>query len=230
MRILTLPACLVLTAAAFAAHAETPNPAPTVAQLMARTPEANGIFTAADDGTAHHIQSGLICPASFPNLNIWHLEIFAADGTDVGCDYGRNGPDNQAMSKLTIYATKAQPGDTVDAAFGRYQAEIASNYPGATSKGPAITLGGGSFSPEIQAMRSAKYDLTLNGHAAQSQLVVAMKAGWVIEIRATTVTEVGDVDQAAKAVGDEALPFVALTQALDSVGTTPADKPASPQP
>ncbi len=206
--------------------AQTPNPAPTVAELLAKTPAARGIFVAQDDGTAWHIKSGLVCPLTFPNQNLWHLEIFAADGSDVGCDYGRNGPDNVAVAKLTIFATRARPGDTVDSVFAGYKMSITAKYPDARMTGPAITFQGDP-PPDMKDIRSAEYKLAFNGHASQSDLVVAIQAGWVIEIRADTATEISDTQQAAMATEDNALPLLGLMQALKTVGvvTSTASNP-----
>lgn len=215
----------IFVASAGVVHAEdTPNPAPSVAEILAKTPDAQGIFVTADAGAARHVQSGLTCPLSFPNLNLWHLEVFAADGTDVGCDYGRNGADNVAVSKLTIYATKAQPGDTVDKAFARYQAEVKNTWPDAKVLGPAIEFGG-NVSEEDKGVRSEEYQLVFKGgHKSQSDLIVTIKNGWVIEIRGTTATDVTTGEDGAKAVADFAAPAVALMQALSTIGTAPASQ------
>jgi len=85
-----------LLALATGAHAEF-NTTPSVVEILAKTPAANGVFVSTDKGGARHIQSGMVCLLSFPNLKLWHLQIYdSAKGwvTDVGCDYGRQGAKN----------------------------------------------------------------------------------------------------------------------------------------
>ena len=195
--------------------------APSVAEILARTPEANGLFAADDKGAARHLASGLVCPLVFPNVNLWHLEVFAPDGSDVGCDYGRNGATGRATTKVTIFVTKAQPGATVDRVFTDYQTGIKMKYPDAQATGPAIRFQGDP--PDgMKDIRSEEYSLVFDGHKAVSDLVVTIQAGWVIEIRSTTMTEVTDANAAGMAAGDMALPFLTLTQAVATVGKAPA--------
>lgn len=215
---LAIGLCLLAFSLAGLAQA-APNTAPSVAEILAKTPEAEGIFVAMDGGAARHVQSGLICPLSFPNVNLWHLTAFATDGTDVGCDYGRNGSDDTWRSKLSIYAVKAQPDDTVETAFARYQAEVKDAWPDATARGPAIRFEG-DVSAEMKAVRSEEYEITFNGKRCVSDLIVALKAGWIIEIRGTTMTDVANSDEGAKAIAGLAAPSIALTEALSSL--TPA--------
>jgi hypothetical protein len=200
--------------------AEPVNTAPSVAEILAKTPSANGVFIISEDGAAQHVQSGLICPLSFPNLNLWHLQIYSSDkelGTDVGCDYGRQGADGLWVAKLSIYAVKTESGDTSAQAFVRYQAEVKHAYPEAKVLGPAIEFDGAP-SPEMKDVQSEEYEITMNGRRYQSDLIVVIKAGWVIEIRGTSAMEVADAPEATKAVGDLASPSLALMQALSTVG------------
>src|SRR5437762_3211916 len=50
------------------------------ARIVANTPEAGGVFAVRDDGSVVHSQSGMICPASFPNVAFWHAEVFRSNG------------------------------------------------------------------------------------------------------------------------------------------------------
>src|SRR5215469_11013721 len=66
------------------------------AEIVKNTKGTDGVFVVRDDGTIRHVQSGLVCPAKFPNVAFWHAELFDSPlgpGMDVGCDYGRNGAD-----------------------------------------------------------------------------------------------------------------------------------------
>ncbi len=211
---------LTLTLAGLAQAA--PNTAPSVAEILAKTPGAQGIFVTADAGAARHVQSGLICPLSFPTVNLWHLTAFTVDGTDVGCDYGRNGSDNTWRSKLSIYTVKARPDDTVETAFARYQAEVKDAWPDATVRGPAVRFEG-DISADMKAVRSEEYEITFNGRRCVSDLIVALKAGWIIEIRGTTMMDVADGNEGAKSVAGLAAPSIALTQAMSSLASAEAN-------
>ena len=142
-----------------------------VAALLTRTPEAAGVFEAQPDGAARHVQSGLLCPAKFPNVELWHLEVFPSSlgkGADVGCDYGRNGPDGLFVSKLTIFVTRMTPEETLDSDFAQRQAEVTSAMPGAIEKGPAVQIAPASGSDTqalADSMKSAEYSVTLDGRS-----------------------------------------------------------------
>src|SRR6185312_3303589 len=43
------------------------NPAPPAMEIIRNTSGAPGVFSAQPDGSVIHIQSGFVCPASFPN-------------------------------------------------------------------------------------------------------------------------------------------------------------------
>ncbi len=159
-----------------------------------------------------HLQSGLVCPEAIGYDNLWKLAVFDPQGGDVGCDYGHVGKDNIIDSKLSLYATRAGAGDTVDAAFARYQTEVTQVSPGAKVVGPVFS----DLSPETAQMtRSERYNLSYQGHPFISDLVVALKAGWVIEVRnsvmtapSDTGTQTVDVDSLTRAAFDQALATV----------------------
>lgn len=98
--------------------------------LVAATENAKGVWSVQPDGSIKHVQSGLVCPVTFPNVLLAKLFVFPAvggqTGTDVGCDYIRGtGSDwgRNLDAVLTIYATQA-PGFTLDVAFTQYEAEM----------------------------------------------------------------------------------------------------------
>lgn len=206
-----------LTMAAPVLAQTAPNPVPSVDEILQKTPEAKGVFVAADHGNARHVQSGLVCPPAFARLNLWHLEVFAKDGTDVGCDYGRNGENGKWVAKLTIFATKAQPGLTVDDAFAGYSAEIKKAWPDAKATGPAVTIKGAPPAG-LENIRSEEYTADIYGQKVTSDLIVAVKNGWVIEIRMSTSTTVSNGEEAGNAVSDLMTPIEAMTQAQNSIG------------
>lgn len=210
--IITAALAMALSSGQAQAQAETPNPAPSMQELLDRAPEAKGIFAPQGEAAFRHIASGLNCPLTFPAVNLWHLDIYAPDGSDVGCDYGRNGRDNRWTTKLTIYAVKTTADDTADAAFARYQSEIQHKYPDARLLGPVPSV-------QINDARTAQYEIVINGQKSLSELVVAVRAGWVIEIRTSMAADISSDADGVKSEHDRALSFSALIQALSSMGT-----------
>jgi len=194
------------------------------ADIVARTPNTAGIFEVAANGDILHLQSGLRCPGAFPAVAFWHAEVFGPpnDGSDVGCDYGRNDAAGHPVSKLTIFATRMTHA-TLDDAFETYRGEVARSYPAARYTGPAIVVGpAGGAKPDARpfgAFRSAEYDVPVGGVHYCSDLVVAVRAGWVLEVRATYRTDApADAHEAVAAVSDAAGPALALLAAVGSVG------------
>jgi len=61
--------------------------------------------------------------------------------------------------------------------------------------------------------------LDIKGIHTVSDLIVAKKGDWVIEIRMSTATTVGTPEEGAKAVGDLVAPTIALIQALGTIST-----------
>jgi hypothetical protein len=225
-----------------APQATTENPiwtpdAATIAQvrdIVAKTQGADGVFVVQDDGKIRHVQSGLICRAKYPNVSFWHAFVYpsnAGQGTDVGCDYGRNDSDGKAVSKLSIFATRAAEGMTLDQAFARYRNEVVQVTPNAISHGEAIVAedknpAKPSTFPEF---RSEEFGLVLDGRPYTSQLLVLILDGWVIEIRSTfegeanniVVTKEGGVAAAVLAGGDRMMLPHALLDAIETVGKQP---------
>jgi len=155
------------------------------------------------------------------------LQIYPSDkgvGTDIGCDYGRQDADDFWVAKLTIYAVKAEAGDTAAQAFARYQAEVKRKYPTAKVLGTAIEFTE-EPPPEMKDVQSEEYEIMMNGRRYQSDLIVAMKAGWVIEIRGSSAMEAADGSEGVMALGDLANPSLALMQALSTIGTNIAPVP-----
>ena len=206
---------LAAALATSAGAAEIANPAPSVDQLLASTPEAKGVFVAGGAGSAQHIESGLICPATFSNFALWHLEVFNPNGTDIGCDYGLQGIDNKWAAKLTIFAVKAPDGMTVQNAFGQYSNEIRQAWPGYKLREPAT-----NFKRDAPGMENAlgeEYELTMKGQVSVSDLLVTVQNGWIIELRLSEDEanfKNGESPADTNALG------AALAQAIKTVGQT----------
>ena len=186
--------CALAAAGAFGAPvaAKAPNPAPSVEKILAGEPASAGIFAKRMEGSVWHLQSGVTCPAAYTNVNLWAVEIYEANGFDVGCDYGRNGGDGKAVAKLTVFVIKAADDDTVDSAFARYQAEVKAEYPLAVVKSPAPDTG--SFKAQA---RSEAYEYQIAGHPAYGVLVVGLRDGWIVEIRGTRLLDAPDAAETA---------------------------------
>jgi hypothetical protein len=195
------------------------------AAIVEATAGASGVFKVQDDGTVRHVQSGLVCPAKYPNSDFYHVFVYKADGTDVGCDYRRADDKGGAWSKLTIFVVKAADGTTSDQAFARYHAELAQTYPGARPLGEAIQGDPNDHVSPLASVRSAEYLIAMNGQAYTTQLYVTVAHGWIIEIRTTFVGLPNTVDAAREGphgaemeMGDRLMGPKALIDALGTLG------------
>jgi hypothetical protein len=202
-------------------------------KILAQARDAGGVFTLMDNGDVKHVQSGLVCPGFFPNVALWHLEVFSPDsekGTDVGCDYGRNGADGKWVSKLTIFATKAPAGMTLDQAFANYRKEVMQASPHAASQGAALRVEDQSApdSPNrMPEIRSEEFVTDRDGQRYTDDLIVALQGGWILEIRTTYLglpntveMDKGDdaVSKAAAELGDRVMDSTALVSAAGTMG------------
>lgn len=196
---------------------------------VSETPGADGIFAVQPNGDIRHIQSGLMCPARYPNVRFAEAQIYKSDlgaGTDVGCDYRRDDRNGLLISKLTIFAVKAAEGTTLDQAFAKYRGEVFQDEPDAVSEGVAVEDKGGSKT-SAPKFRSEEFAEVQNGRKFTSQLFVAVRAGWIVEIRSTfegwgntiAIDKNGGVDDAVNAAGDRLMGVKALFDALGTMGT-----------
>jgi hypothetical protein len=193
--------------------------------LVAQEPKATGVFTVQDDGAIKHVQSGLLCPARYPNVSFSRAMVFADDGTDVGCDYIRHDDKGGASAKLSIFAVKATADTALDAVFAKYRAEVVGTWEGAVSQGESIHVEGKSDSTPFPDIRSEEFLIPLNGRTYTTAVIVTISKGWVIEIRATfdglpNVIDVskGGTESAVLAGGDRVMGPKALFDALSTVG------------
>lgn len=186
--------------------------------IIARAGNAHGVFEPLPDGSLRHVQSGMICPASFPNVELWQIGVFPSVGfgDDVGCDYGRRGADGAPESKLAIYATRVAPGDTLEAMFEQRKLEVQYSMPEAVLAGTAIPPELAQVSGDGSGgMLSAQYALAApdGGRGRLTDLIVAVKSGWQIKIRATyPAPEGANIDTPG--------PVNAWLRAMDTVGTS----------
>ena len=180
-------------------------------KILAQTSGAEGIFATTEDWSLKHVQSGLVCPLTFPNASLVRLYIYAPDGTDVGCDYARPAT-GKAVSKLTVFAVRTLEGETLDSIFAKYKGEVEGSMPSAKSRGPAIHFDGNNAKTKEMAsiVRSEEYEVSMGGSNHISDLIVALVGDWAIEIRATfSATANNAVDLGG--------PALAMVQAIDSV-------------
>ncbi|MBU6444349.1 MAG: hypothetical protein KGR48_10605 [Alphaproteobacteria bacterium] len=198
--------------------------------LVSQTQGADGVFVVEDDGTVKHVQSGMVCPAKFPNLALWHVEVFATPtkGYDVGCDYGRNDAEGHWAAKLTIFATKAPAGATLDTAFDDDRKGVLQVSPDARSLGPALDLTDGdkNTAEALPEWRSEAFLIVREGRQYTDQLVVSVVAGWIFEIRATyrgapgkiVVTKADGPQAAVLAFGDRLMSTLAFVRVSRTLG------------
>jgi hypothetical protein len=187
------------------------------AEIVARTPGALSVFKAQADGQILHVQSGFRCPAATTSMNFWHAEVFAPAGTDVGCDYGRADATGRAVAKLTLFLVKAGE-KSLDQVFEGYKGEAMQAMPALTYKGPALAAQGASASPYGE-FRSAEFTGRYNGVPTDSQLLVAIRRGWILELRVTFRTEVtdkSDVENLAKDLASASLVFMQALKDLEA--------------
>jgi hypothetical protein len=187
------------------------------AAVVAGDKDTAGVFTVQDDGTIKHVQSGMICPAALPNGSFYHAMVFdGGKGLDVGCDYRRADDKGGADFKLSIFATKAQSGTTLDSAFARYRSEVTQTFKDAKSVGPAIVIHDeATGSKRLPEIRSEQFTLLFNSRDYTTEVVVAVVRGWVLEIRATYTGKPQELDvDATKDAGNWTLDRTASTMAL----------------
>lgn len=197
-------------------------------KIVAQTPDTGGVFVVQDDGSIRHVPSGTICPANFQNVHFAHADIFssvAGAGTDVGCDYARNNPAGSAVSKLTIFITKAPDGMTLDAAFARYNREIQAAYPGAVPMPQSLRIGDKKTGQYATDYRAAGYTVSIDGQNYHSELIVGLWNGWMLEVRATYAHSIIIVkDSSETSINDAKIqlfdienPYVAFMSVRDSL-------------
>jgi hypothetical protein len=192
---------------------------------VATTPAAVGIFAVQDDGTVRHVQSGLVCPAKYPNASFYQVLVYNHEGTDVGCDYRRADAKGGAWAKLTIFVVKAAEGTTTDQAFAHYESEVTQTYPNAKFLGEAVANDPNDKTSPLAALRNSAYLIMMNGQEYTTQLYVLVIHGWTIEVRVSFVGRPDAIDasregatSAVLEMGDRVVGFKAMIDALSTVG------------
>jgi hypothetical protein len=221
MRWMIAVALCALTAAGPAAAQTARRTLPELnAEIVARAPNALGVFKAQADGRILHLQSGFRCPAALPSMDFWHAEVFVASGADVGCDYGRADASGRGVAKLTLFLVRAKD-RPLDEVFEGYKAEVAQAMPTMIYQGPALTVDGDSAAGSPYGeFRSAEFTGSFNGVASESQLLVAIRRGWILELRVTYRTGGGDKAD-AEPLDTQSAPLVFL-QALKELESSPS--------
>jgi len=185
------------------------NPNPPVETIIRTHPGTDAAFEAQPDDSARHIQSGFVCPASLPNVNLWNFFVFPSPqgiGTDVGCDYGRmhRTPTGfAAESKFTIFVVKARSGMTLEQVFQGYLAEMHGSAPGGRVRGPAVSLqkarlqSADGSNVALPMVLSEADDFVMAGRQYVSEVVVGLFGDWIVELRSTYPSEFAPGDPAA---------------------------------
>lgn len=196
--------------------------------ILAAAPAAAGVFTVADDGSIHHSQSGMVCPADFPNVRLWRLLVFPTNkgpGMDVACDYGRAGPDGNWIAKLTLFATAAPEGWKLDDVFASYRGEVVQADPGLISIGPAVTADQRPVPDPAGDLRSEEFQGFHDGRPFTSSLIVALRGPWMFEVRASYVGRPDElaldpnagVDGTVQAIGDRVMAAQAFFRVVQTL-------------
>jgi len=198
--------------------------------------DTKGVFSVGGDGSIKHLQSGVVCPAKLPNAAFYAAFVYdGGKGFDVGCDYRRPDDKGGANAKLTVFAVKAEPGDTADSAFAAYRGGLVKAMPEAKSLGEALhDKTPDSVEKKLPPFRSEEFTIPLNGKVYTTQLYVALDQGWIIEVRATFVGLPNEIrldnkdtakQDAFDAAGDRAMGPVALLSALGTLAPPPSAAP-----
>jgi hypothetical protein len=176
---------------AVAQHDEGP-PEQVLANALSETKNPEGVFRIEGD-KAVHVQSGLRCPAYLGNAFLFEIYVFdspAGHGMDVGCDYGRRAApgSGKAAAKHTIYAVKLPAGGSLDTAFEQYRNEMRNTAPrNARVGGPSLT-----FTEPLEGFpkfRSEELFYQNGEREWQTEVIVAIQGGWIIEMRSTRVSQ-----------------------------------------
>jgi hypothetical protein len=224
MRLIYVALMLLAGSTAAAAQSATPSLVDRNSQIVASSPAATDAFKVEPDGKIRHLQSGALCPAGFENVVFVHALIFPAPaaGLDVGCDYGRAGPEGRLVAKLTIFFVKVPQNATLDSIFAQYRQEIAMAHPGAKEAPSSIKITDKASNQPRTDYRSSSYKFSLGETPYNSELIVGIFNGWILKIRATSpanlvIRDDGDKNDLRTAVFDEQSPYMAFMSAQASL-------------
>lgn len=183
----------LLSAPAVAQHPEG-EPSALVKRAFANAKNVAGVFEADEPaGQVRHIQSGLTCPAYLGNAFLNQIMVFetpAGLGADIGCDYARRTApgSTQAAAKHSVFAVKLPADWTLDTAFSYYQKEMHQSSPaGARSGGESLHF---TTRPDgFPDVRSEELFYDKDGKPWQTEVIVAVVNGWIIEVRSTRASQ-----------------------------------------
>jgi hypothetical protein len=206
---------MLASAQAFAQHPEG-EPSEIVKRAITNLKNGEDIFVADNAGKARHVQSGLTCAGYVQNAFLNQVMVFetpAGIGADVGCDYARRKSpgSSQAAAKHTVFVVKLPEGWTLEKAFANYQAEMHQTAPkDARSGGDSLTFG--VPIDGFPKFLSEELFYTKDGREWQTELIVAVLNGWIIEVRSTKISQfaLAAQEEAADQPAGAALFFAAV--------------------
>jgi len=193
------------------------------------------IFSVQADGSILHRLSGALCPSDFEYAHLLDIQIYpaAAPGEDVGCDYGRVGPDGYLASKLTIFIVRMPEGATLDAVYEKYRNEVLAN-PSAVEGPPSLHITDQRTGSDNANYRANGFSVTLEGRRFHSELLVSLYGHWAIEVRATypnaeiVVDKNTTKEDLRKQLSDIKDPYLAFMAVSDSL-TNAKGRPDQPK-
>ena len=158
-------------AAPGAAKAPPSDPSSFTPTLNPQPPKS--IWDLSPEGSATHLQSGMICPRVSGDFTILGQQVYDRAGFDVSCGYS-----NKTMGVITIYLARRDPA-RLEEDFESAKKAVISRTPSAVLQDRTLPL------PAGLAWKSAGY--SQNGGAMDSDLALASLSGWEFEIRATYI-------------------------------------------
>lgn len=205
-------------------------PSPTVTRnkaIVAASDAAGSIFSVRADGSILHRPSGAVCPSDFEYMHLADIQIYPATtpGDDIGCDYGRVGPDGYFASKLTIFIVRVPDGTTLDSVYEKYRNEVLAT-PSAVEGPASLHIADEKTGSDDSSYRASGFSITLDGRRYHSELLVSLRGEWAIEVRATYPNAVIVVDKNATQeslraqlddIKDPYLAFMAVNDSLTNV-------------
>jgi hypothetical protein len=167
-------AFFLLTSVPFAG-ADPEGPPPAASPSSSPPPSLNtsppkSVWDIDMDGSATHLQSGLVCPHASGDFIRVDVIMYDRLGFDVSCGY------NGRAAAITLYLTRRDP-SRLDADFQDEKQQVVSKTPSAAPNDGALL-----FSSNLD-WKSAGFS-ERNG-ALRSDLWLASLSGWEFQIRAT---------------------------------------------
>jgi hypothetical protein len=143
-----------------------------------------------DDGNITHIQSGATCPVTWAGLTRDKLSVFAADGTDVGCNFVT---PNAGPTYMTFYVYQRAGGmeeamkEAVDGMKARQPVAKETPYFAPSSNGQYRSL-------------TLSYKAA-DGTPMRTSVLLAQSGGWLLKMRLTCREDDARVAEQSAALG-----------------------------